>query len=264
MCSDNPWSGSVNKFPDLYDLAYLDRDAEAEVRMYSRISESNTILEIGVGTGRIAIPLAKSGRHVWGIDIAEPMLARCREKWKECVSPSGTLQLIHGDMRKLPALGNFRYVIVPFTTFNYLENTSEYKLCLSSLRSVMTSDAIMCIELITQLAVPGIDSTDSEYELAWTRDLNSNSSIQYWCRATFDRNTQILSQWRKYLQVDKDSGAQLAETNVLWRNRLIRHEEFVAILKEERLDLLEVYGDYNFGPKTSASTTLMYVIRKAI
>ena len=41
------------------------------------------VLELGCGTGRVTIPLAEAGHEVIGIDLSEPMLARCRAKVSE-------------------------------------------------------------------------------------------------------------------------------------------------------------------------------------
>lgn len=53
------------------------------LRRAGRLDESSDVLEVGVGTGRIALPLARHVRSVAGVDLARPMLARLRDKRRD-------------------------------------------------------------------------------------------------------------------------------------------------------------------------------------
>jgi ubiquinone/menaquinone biosynthesis C-methylase UbiE len=66
------------------------------------------LLEIGVGTGRIAIPLARAGADVTGIDVSPRMLAELRAKWaalraEEGTAAGGALEVEEGNITALPA-----------------------------------------------------------------------------------------------------------------------------------------------------------------
>src|SRR5690348_6726179 len=59
------------------------------------------VLELGCGTGRIALPLGRAGVHVVGIDRSDAMLARARTRLKRA-SMAGRVDLVRGDIRYLP------------------------------------------------------------------------------------------------------------------------------------------------------------------
>src|SRR4051812_15790291 len=59
------------------------------------------VLELGCGTGRIALPLGRAGVHVVGVDRSEAMLTRARARIKRG-SMAGRIDLIRGDIRHLP------------------------------------------------------------------------------------------------------------------------------------------------------------------
>jgi SAM-dependent methyltransferase len=63
------------------------------------------VLELGCGTGRIALPLARAGVHVVGIDRSEPMLARARKRVRRAAM-AGRVDLVRGDIRHLPFAGD--------------------------------------------------------------------------------------------------------------------------------------------------------------
>src|SRR6188768_2907915 len=62
------------------------------------------VLELGCGTGRIALPLGRAGVHVVGIDRSAAMLARARARVKRAAM-AGRIDLIRGDIRYLPFSG---------------------------------------------------------------------------------------------------------------------------------------------------------------
>jgi ubiquinone/menaquinone biosynthesis C-methylase UbiE len=80
---------------DVYDLvapnyAYLDADVEAA--RLAELAGEGPVLELGIGTGRVAVPLAKRGPAVYGIDSSQAMLQRLRAK------PEGAeIVTAHGD-----------------------------------------------------------------------------------------------------------------------------------------------------------------------
>ena len=68
-------------FADIYDAWYQDvTDVEGTVRLISELAADGRVLELGVGTGRLAIPLAETGVDISGIDSSSEMLKRLSER----------------------------------------------------------------------------------------------------------------------------------------------------------------------------------------
>lgn len=63
------------------------------------------IVEPGIGTGRIALPIAMAGHHVTGVDVSRPMLEACRAKG-EALRLAGRVTLLEGDATALPVADN--------------------------------------------------------------------------------------------------------------------------------------------------------------
>ena len=80
------------------------------------------MLEIGVGSGRVAVPTALAGVPVVGVDTSAEMLELARRR----AAPHDLeLTLVHADMRDLPDLGTFPLVTVPFRAFLHLRDDGE-------------------------------------------------------------------------------------------------------------------------------------------
>jgi len=80
------------------------------------------VLEIGVGSGRVAVPTALAGIAVVGVDTSAAMLELARRR---AAPHSLDLTLVQADMRDLPELGTFPLVTVPFRAFLHLRDDDE-------------------------------------------------------------------------------------------------------------------------------------------
>jgi SAM-dependent methyltransferase len=86
------------------------------------LASGGPVLEIGVGSGRVAVPTALAGVRVVGVDTSPVMLDLARER----AAPHGVaLELVEADMRDLPDLGTFALVTVPFRAFLHLRDDDE-------------------------------------------------------------------------------------------------------------------------------------------
>ena len=80
---------------DWYDVFYSGADP-AELNFYQGVCKASQgpILEIGVGTGRVSLPLAQAGMEIVGIDLFEPMLKVAQRKALAVAPLNGSLNLI--------------------------------------------------------------------------------------------------------------------------------------------------------------------------
>jgi SAM-dependent methyltransferase len=110
----------------VYDDWYAEvTDVSATVaRMTEVAGPAGRVLELGVGTGRLAVPMAQAGLAVTGIDSSDAMLDRLAER-----DPDGAVTVICGDMvDDLPA-GPFDAVLVAYNTiFNLLGDGQQQRL----------------------------------------------------------------------------------------------------------------------------------------
>jgi SAM-dependent methyltransferase len=118
-----------DRFADIYDDWYPDADGTvAAVAALQRwTNPTDAVLELGVGTGRLAIPLAAAGRQVWGIDASRAMIDRLAAK------PGGTGVVgIVGDMGTGLPDGPFHLVFVALNTFFGLPSAEAQAACFAA------------------------------------------------------------------------------------------------------------------------------------
>lgn len=100
-------------FADVYDDWYGDvSDVDATVALVRRLADGGPVLELGVGTGRLAIPLVAAGLEVHGVDASAAMVDRLRAK-----AGGAAVHCVVGDMVDDAPPGPFAVVLVAYNTF---------------------------------------------------------------------------------------------------------------------------------------------------
>jgi SAM-dependent methyltransferase len=118
----DPWSVSVTEDVDFYtSLA---------------VEAGSPVVELGVGTGRIAVPTALAGVRVIGVDSSAGMLRVCREA-AERAGVADLLDLREGDLRDPPVSERVRLVTVPFRAFLHLAEDAERLLALRAAHELL-------------------------------------------------------------------------------------------------------------------------------
>lgn len=153
-------TGSVsNNTPPLYGDAFADvydewyehvTDAPATARALHALAGGGNLLELGIGTGRIAIPLAQllaPGRSVWGIDESQAMLNLCRAKLAD-MNPSVAerIHLLQGDMADDLPNGPFSVIFCTFNTFFNLDSEAAQRTCLHAVAQRLASGGAVVLE----------------------------------------------------------------------------------------------------------------------
>lgn len=109
------------------------------------------VLELGCGTGRLLVPLARGGARVVGIDRSAPMLAFARHRLRRSRVPVRAA-ILRGDIRHLPFRPRtFRMVIAPYGMLQSLTRARDLKETLESVARVSSPGALFGIDLVPDL-----------------------------------------------------------------------------------------------------------------
>ncbi|MDX6550017.1 MAG: hypothetical protein QOJ31_701 [Gaiellales bacterium] len=116
-------------------------DEPETVAFLERLAGGGPALELAVGTGRIALPLAARGVQVDGIDISTAMVAKLREK------PGGDqIAVTIGDFADVPVAGSYRLIYVVFNTLFNLLTQDEQVRCFENVAAHLSGDGSFVVE----------------------------------------------------------------------------------------------------------------------
>lgn len=131
------------KAAPFYDemVAGLGVDDPATVPTLAEYAGAGRALELGVGTGRVAIPLAGRGIEVHGIDVSDAMIAKLKEK------PDGDrVTCVIGDFEDVPVEGSFSLIYCVFNTFFALTSAEEQLGCFANVAAHLDPGGFFLIE----------------------------------------------------------------------------------------------------------------------
>jgi SAM-dependent methyltransferase len=130
-----------DRWADVYDEHHGWLDPAAAVEFLAGLAGDGPVLELAIGTGRVALPLAGRGVAVEGVDASEAMVARLRAK------PGGdAIPVVIGDMAEVPVNGQFRLVYLIFNTLFGLLTQARQAECFTSVARVLGPAGVFVIE----------------------------------------------------------------------------------------------------------------------
>lgn len=124
----------------VYDEWYSDYDPQA-INTLAELAAGGLALELGIGTGRIALPLAAKNIEVHGIDAAPSMISQLRAK-----PGSERITLTQGNFADVPVEGEFALVYIVFNTFFALSTQDEQVRCFRNVAAHLSRDGRFVIE----------------------------------------------------------------------------------------------------------------------
>ena len=147
------WHG-WEEYAPFYDWENAHTVGRRDVAFWQRLAASvgGPVLELGCGTGRVSIPVARSVDGVVGIDRSKAMLRRARTRHRRS-KRVGPLGLVRGDIRSLPfrSPGRFRLVMAPYGVLQSLVRDRDMRDCLRAVFTVLRPGGICAIDLVPDL-----------------------------------------------------------------------------------------------------------------
>jgi SAM-dependent methyltransferase len=212
------------------------------------------VLELGCGTGRVAIPLAEDGIDVVGLDRSAAMLARAERHARRA---GVSLRLVEGDMRSFSFGEAFALIAIPFNTFLMLTPDERWA-CLARSREHLGPTGLLAVDVF-QPDPERIAGVDGGVREEWTRrdgetgrDVTKFSSS----RANVD---QVDFRWW-YEEQGEDGHVRR------WSRHATLHylyrREAELLFPAAGLEIEALHGDYDGSAAVPTSPKLLIVARR--
>lgn len=217
----DPWSASVTEDVDFYVEE-------------ARTAGGGDIVELGVGTGRIAVPIAAAGIRVIGVDSSPGMLEVCAERARE-VGVVGRLDLRLGDLRDPPVAGPVALVLCPFRSYLHLLTEADRQRALTAAYDLLAPGG----RLVFDVFAPGAD------DIAETHGRWLEREPGIFERADWDVEARTLT-----LSVRGEAGS--STMTLAW----LHPAEWSALLHDAGFEILACYGWFDRRPYAGGEDTV--------
>ncbi len=245
--------------PELFDLDFGDFANDVPLYEHFARAAEGPVLELGVGTGRVAISLANSGFDVWGIDNSGAMLERATSKAKQAGTEN--LHLERADMRKFELGRTFRLVFAGLGAFHHVLSSDGQTACLHCVSEHLSPGGLFVCDLRPFFHDSWEAGNSTPLVHDWTRILPSTGETVTKTRTIrSDAARQVRHQTNFYDLVDADGALRriVEEVDLRFTTRY----EMEGLLHDASLELEHVYGDYDLAPFDEASEYMITVARK--
>lgn len=251
----------------LYDL---DLSVEpGDVDLYRALAKrtGGPILELAIGSGRIAVPLAEDGYRVIGIDIDRAMLDRARARLAAAgPEVEARVELVEGDMTeaaahpRVKAAGPFELAILALNSIIILPSAERQRAALAAMAQALAPGGLAVVDV--WLPVPtDLSAFDGRLSLDWLRiDPDSGREVTKTSAAWFDPTSR-----RVTLTTIFEEG-EPGGTPIRWIRhdalRLVTADELIGYATDAGLQVEQLGGDHELGPLGAGADRVVLVARK--
>jgi SAM-dependent methyltransferase len=215
----DPWSASVTE-----DVGFYLEEARRS---------GGPVVELAVGTGRIAVPIAADGIRVIGVDSSRGMLDVCARR---AALAGVEVDLRVGDLLDPPVRERVPLVICPFRSYLHLHTNDERRRALRAAHTLLVPDG----RLVFDVFAPAADDIDATHD----RWLEREPGI--WERAVWDTDRRTLT-----LSVRGES-----ETETTMSLAWLDPEEWRSLLEETGFEIEACYGWFDRTPFSGGEDTV--------
>lgn len=247
----------------LYDLDLADDPGDLDLYLALAGRTGGPILELGVGSGRLAVPLAAAGFPVTGVDLDPAMLARAQAggaaRGLGRSGKGGRLDLVEADLvgLSLPSAGTFRLAFIAFNSLLLLATRTAQREALRTVVRHLAPGGLAVVD-VWQPSADDLARYDGRITLEHARiDPETRHLVTKASSAQHDPSSQVVTLTTIY-----EEGAQGAPS-VRWlrtdRLRLVSADELAGLAEDAGLEVEQVAGDYELaaiGPGTDRAILL--------
>ncbi len=233
-----------DKIAGVYDEWFdAPEDTETTVDFLRELGGAGPVLELGIGTGRIALPLGRKGVEVHGIDASEAMVEKLRSK------PGGeSVPVTLGDFAEVGVEGRFSLVYVVFNTFFALLSQEDQVRCFASVARHLGAGGAFVVEAF----VPDL-SRFTFGQTPQTRHVGTDEVV-----IEYSRHDPVRQRVDSQNVAIREDGARLYPVSL----RYAWPSELDLMARLAGLTLRARYGGWNRQPFIQASETHISVYEK--
>jgi len=239
------WHG-WDAYAPFYDWENEQTLGRRDVPFWRRIASAaaGRVLELGCGTGRVSVPLAKAGVDLVGIDRSAPMLERARQRVARASLPNSQTPipvLVRGDIRALPfRAGAFATVLAPYGILQSLIRARDLAATIASVARVLEPGGTFGIDL-----VPDVPNWKEYRNRVQLRGESNGAELTLIESVTQDRRRRLTTFEQRYVE---RRGRETREHRFDLTFRTLSVPQMVERLERAGFTVGAVLGDYRGRP----------------
>jgi SAM-dependent methyltransferase len=249
-----------------YDGAYAAKSDLVDLPFYVDLARKigGPVLEMGCGTGRALLPIARAGVVIHGLDNSEAMLDILRQHIaEEAVDVQQRIVLHQDDMRGFRGYSKYPLVTIPFRPMQHMYVVEDQIKALETARFHLQDDGILAFdvffpkfELIT--ANLGVEMPEME----WPDPSQPGRIVRRFFRKdSVDKVNQVFS--FTFIYRTYEGNALVLEENESFQLGYYTYPHLRALFRVVGLEVVEEYGSFAKAPLDNNATDMIFLLKKS-
>lgn len=255
-------AGRREHFADAGYYAHAYRDRTEDVAFYGALAAElgGPVLEYGTGDGRVALPILRGGQSLTGVDLSAPMLAAFRDALaREPAEVRRRAKLVEGDMCDVALRRRFPLVLCPFNAFLHLYDRASVERFLARVRAHLAPGGRFVFDVSLPAPEDLARDPGRAYRVPPFRHPTAGCVVKYEEYFAYDHVSQVLHV--DFVFTDRDQPRRRWKTHLA--QRMYFPQELEALLHYNGFRVLALEGDFEGGPLTGASDTMVWHLEAA-
>lgn len=245
--------------PTYYTSAYRERAEDVDYYLAMALTFGAPVLEYGCGNGRIAVPIARLGLEVTGVDQSAVMLEDFRRSLRDAPpSVRRRISLRRGDMRALRLPSRFPLVLCTFNTMLHLYTRSDVERFLGRVHSHLRPQGSFIFDVSLPSPEELARDPNRAYHSPRFRHATTGDVVRYTERFDYDPLRQILSVAMRF----EPQGQRKRAWTTPLTHRQFYPQELEALLHYNGFRVDDLHGDFAQSPPDETTRTLIFTCRR--
>jgi SAM-dependent methyltransferase len=249
-----------------YDDAYAVKPDLVDLPFYVDLAKQigGPILEMGCGTGRVLLPIARMGIEIHGLDNAPTMLGILRERIQnEPEQVRSQIALHQGDMRQFRGQKKYALVTIPFRPMQHMYTLEDQVAALKTGAFHLDNDGILALDVFFpkfQLMDVGIG--EEMLELEWPARSHPGRIVRrYFKKDAVDKIHQVFS--ATFIFRTYHNETLVSEETERIKLSYYAHPQLKALFRLAGLEAVEEYGSFSKTPLDNTAKEMIFLLRRA-
>jgi len=239
-----------------YDLENAEFTEDLSLWVDLARQQGGPVLEMGCGSGRVMLHLAREGFDVTGVDSSPAMLALARRRLDLQKSIAGRITVLEENFARLRLEKTFPLILLPFNTFAHMVDPADVRAAFKTVAAHLQPAGRVVLALPNPIPIYGDPPEGLVLERVF-RDEERDITIQQISSLRVDRAAQLGHITWIYDEIDR-SGT-VTRTSVPMTLRYFFPNELASLLEAAGLRLFHLWGDYDRSPFAEDSPVLLAV-----
>lgn len=254
-------AGSLAHYEDAayYTATYARRLADVTFYVALARQAQGPVLEYGVGNGRIALPIARHGVEVVGVDHSPPMLRDLRQRLeREPEEVRHRVRVVRGDMRRARLRRRFPLVLCTFNTVLHLYTREDVEAFLARVRAHLAPGGRFVVDLSVPPLADLARDASQPFHAPRFRHPSAGTVVKNREYFDYDPVRQVLFVSMEFEPVGAPEGAWTTPL----AHRQFFPQEWAALLHYNGFGVDRVEGDFHGGPLAKDSDVMVWHTRR--